>query len=319
MKNWGTSKNATWIKLICRNRPAKGSRGIVGGGVAIAINTARCNLKKKVVKTVHEIVCVVGKIAKIERHFAVFAVYVPPSIKASGFATLCEDLTAVMGEVRVALKDPVIVVGGDFNNRDPEAAFEAFEGFKKLSSGPTRGSATLDVVYTNAARHLLGNGASTFPPLESEGGLASDHLNVWAGLKFEKKKDFEWTRLSVRLRSEQRETAFKRDLANVRWDFLEPLDTDQAESGFEEKISELTNNHFPLTSFRRRTNEKPWITNAIRKKSRRKRRIFRKRGRSAKWRAISAQLEREVQQSKEAFVDDITEIGGGGKGILLGS
>ena len=305
-------ESASGIKLICKNRPVRG-RGVVGGGVAIAINTARSNLKKKVVKTVHEIVCVVGKIASIERQFAIFAVYIPPSIKAGGFATLCEDLAAALGEVRVSLKNPVIIVGGDFNNRDPAAAFEALEGFEKLRSGPTRGNATLDVIYTNAGEHLLGDTASTYPPLESEGGLASDHLTVWAGLKFGKKRDFEWTRVSVRLRSEQREAAFERDLANVEWDFLLPLDTDQAVAGFEKKISELTDTHFPLTSFRRRTNEKPWITNAIRKKSKRKRRIFRKRGRSEKWRAISAELEREVRQSKEAFVDGVTEGGGNGK------
>ena len=160
----GDIENATGIKLICKHRPAKSSKGIVGGGVAIAFNTARCSLKRKMVKTSHEIVCAVGKIAKIEKQFAIFAVYVPPSTKASEFTHLCEDLAAALNDVRVTLKEPVIVVGGDFNNRNPSPAFEAYDGFEKLHSGPTRGNATLDIIYTNAGANLLGGGHSGVSP-----------------------------------------------------------------------------------------------------------------------------------------------------------
>lgn len=45
-------------------------------------------------------------------------------------------------------------------------------------------------------------------PLESEDRLTSNHLSLWAGLTFEKKKDFKWVTVSVRLRSDKREEAF---------------------------------------------------------------------------------------------------------------
>ena len=47
----------------------------------------------------------------------------------------------------------------------------------------------------------------------------------------------------------------------------------------------------------------------MRRKSKRKRRIFRKGGRSARWKALSKELEEEVRSSKEEFVDNIIEDG----------
>ena len=252
---------------------------------------------------------------KIARHTKVFLHNIQPNTSKSLLKLSPSELTNIIHAITGYnnLKDTIIVIGGDFNNRDPSAAFEAIDGIQMLSSGPTRGTATLDLIFTNASDHLMGRGAEIFPPLESENGLVSDHKNVWAGLRFEKTKDFKWVRVSVRLRSERREEAFRRGLSLVDWGCLDPLSTDQAVAKFEDTLAQLTNEHFPVTSVRRRSNEKQWITNAIRRKSKKKRRIFRKRGRSERWRALSVELEKEVQESKEAFVDDIAENGGSGK------
>ena len=157
-------KSATGIRLLCRHRPVRGSRGVVGGGVAIAFNNTRCSLKRKMLKTEHDTICAVGKIAKIERQFAIFSVYVLPATKSKDFLQLCEDLAAALNDVRVSLRDPIIVIGGDFNNRDPSAAFEAIDGIRVLDSGPTRGNATLDLIFTNACDSLMGGRAQVFPP-----------------------------------------------------------------------------------------------------------------------------------------------------------
>ena len=302
-------REASGIAMTCRNRPAKARRGAAGGGVAVAFNSGRCNLKRKMLKTRFEIVCVVGKIGKIDKQFAIYCIYVPPNTKAADFSELCEDLATSLGDVRAALKDPVVIIGGDFNNRDPSAAFEAFADIQQVVSGPTRGGAKLDLLFTNASEKILGGKAGTFPPLESENGLLSDHLTVWAGMKFQKKRDFQWLKTTVRLRSEQREEAFKAGLSLLDWGCLDPLDLDQAVLKFEETLAHLTNSHFPFTTFRRRSNEKPWITNAMRRKSKRKKRLYRKRGRSARWRALTKELEDDVRRSKEEFVDGIIESG----------
>ena len=185
-------------------------------------------------------------------------------------------------------------------------------GLDKIPSGPTRGAATLDVIYTNALGFLQGDAASTFPPLESEDGLISDHKSVWAALRLKKERNYEWVKVKVRLRSEIREQAFKGSLSSLDWSHLESMGLNEAVTKFEETIGSLTDHHFPLKTFLRRSNEKPWITNRIRKKSKKKRMIFRKRGRSASWRALARDLEQDVQESKKAFVEDAIQKGGNG-------
>ena len=300
---------ATGIKIVCKNRPTKNRKGATGGGVAIAFNSERCNLKRRAVKSKHEIVCVVGKVGKIERQFAVYSIYVPPSTRAGDFAQLCEELAASIGEIQCSLKDPVIIVGGDFNNRDLSAAFESVDNMRVIRSGPTRGASTLDLIFTNSTEALMSDCAEIYPPLESKDGQVSDHRTVWTGMRFEKKKDFVWVKVSVRLRSERREEAFRQGLSQLDWSCLDHLTTDLAVAKFEDTMEQLTNDHFPLTTFRRRSNEKPWITNAMRRKSKRKKRLYRKRGRSARWRALSRELEEDIRSSKEEFVENIIADG----------
>ena len=110
-----------------------------------------------------------------------------------------------------------------------------------------------------------------------------------------------------------REQASKESLELLDWSHLDELGAEEAVREFKERIGSLTDRYFPFKTFRRRSNEKPWITNGIRRKSKRKTRIFRKRGRSASWRELARNLEEEVRNSKEACVDDAIEKGGNGK------
>ena len=94
--------------------------------------------------------CATGKIGKIGRRFVVFAVYVPPDIKAARFEALGEALAAEITVVKAAIKDPVVIVGGDFNHRDIVGAIGLAEPVTLVPTGPTRGNSTIDLVYTNA-------------------------------------------------------------------------------------------------------------------------------------------------------------------------
>ena len=304
-------EQATGVKLLCRHRQA--GRKSTGGGVALAFNVGRCNLKKKSVKSKHEILCVTGKIAKILRPFAIFTVYIPPDIKVADLTSLCEDLATAISGVMSSLKDPVLIVGGDLNRRDISPAFETVDNMVLVQSGPTRGPATLDHIYTNANYLLTTGCAKTFPPLEADDGRPSDHGCLFAGLDFPKLKDFTWEKVTVRLRSDDRDQAFLNEFQAVDWNFLADMALDDAVSAFENLVGVMTNRHFPHKTFRRRSNEKPWITNAIRRKSRRKRRLFRKHGRSRRWKTFSKALEDEVRESMETYVEDMISKGRNGK------
>lgn len=68
----------------------------------------------------------------------------------------------------VTVKNPIIVVGGDFDNHDPTPAFEAVGGMDRIPSLPTRADATLDVIFTNEL----------------------DHQSVLASLVFKRERDY---------------------------------------------------------------------------------------------------------------------------------
>ena len=147
-------EHASGIKLLCRNRPRRGGQG-VGGGVALAFSKEKCNLKKRSIKTKFEILCVTGKISKIKRPFAIFTVYVPPKTKVAEFEELCTELGVAISEVKIALPDPVVIVVGDFNRRDPSPAFQELPDMMMVQTDPTRGNAILDLVYTNAGQEAF--------------------------------------------------------------------------------------------------------------------------------------------------------------------
>ena len=59
---------------------------------------------------------------------------------------------------------------------------------------------------------------------------------------------------------------------------------------------------YPYRVIRRRSNEAPWITNAIRKKMRIRLRVFLREGRSEKWKRINKEIQKMIIYSqKEMF------------------
>ena len=126
-----------------------------GGGVTIACNTALCNFKPRQLKIMakdHKVLCAVGKIGKIERKFVVFVTYIPPGTRAGRVQQLRETLAAEVAEAKLAFKDPVFIITGDFNHHDISGEVNLAEQVAQVPSGPTRGGNTIDLVYTNTKR-----------------------------------------------------------------------------------------------------------------------------------------------------------------------
>ena len=78
-------------------------------------------------KKEHEVICAVGKIGKIDRKVVIFLVYVPPNTRAADAELLREALTAEVAAVKIAYKNPILFVAGDFNHRDVSGAVSLAE------------------------------------------------------------------------------------------------------------------------------------------------------------------------------------------------
>ena len=264
-----------------------------------------CNLKRRQLKQVakdFEIICVTGKVGKIDRKFVIFVVYVPPSIKAPRFNELKESLAAEITAAKADVKDPVFIIAGDFNHRDISDAVNLVEHMTLVPSGPTRGANTIDLVYTNVPGCV--RDCITLPPLEAANGAVSDHKCVYVKAQFDKARNFRWEVKMRRLRDQKRDSAFANDLRGWDWGNLEGYsNVDQMWGEVEKVIADLTDKHFPLVRVRKRSNESPWITRSIRRLWKKKIRIYKKEGRSQSWWDTDAVLQAKIENSRNEFVE----------------
>ena len=306
-------EGATGIKIIHRSRD--GRKKHHGGGVALAFNKFTSNFKARKMGSAarkHEIVCGVGKVNKITRVFAVFVIYVPPNTRAGEMEAICDALSEEIIAVKLALKNPIVIVGGDLNNRDISEAIKDTDDFEPIVTGPTRGDNTLDIMYCNTIQGIAECG--TVPPLTSNTGMESDHKCVWAELVMPTERQYKWEVHYARRRSERANEAFAQELCAWDWSTLRrAVGPDAKVAILEKTLSLLTDKHFPRVRVRKRSSEPPWITNRIRKLYKKKCRIYKNGGRTQAWWATDTVLQEEIAESREMFVEKTLEDGTNGK------
>ena len=81
----------------------------------------------------------------------------------------------------------------------------------------------------------------------------------------------------------------------------------------EEALVALMERHFPLARVRRRSNEDPWITRKTRRLWKKKVRVYKKEGKSAKWWQVDTDLKEEIANSKSEFIERLLDEGNVGR------
>ena len=135
-----------------------------------------------------ELMCATGTVGKLNRHVAVFVVYLPPSMPVPQAEKFVEGLANEIAAVKIALRDPVVIVCGDMNGKKIEEAFVIDDSIHQVITGPTRGASTLDLIFTNINDSI--NATGVMPPLETEDGQVSDHGCVLVEAKVPNTRDF---------------------------------------------------------------------------------------------------------------------------------
>ena len=298
----------TGLKIIYRNRP-KTARGLrkVGGGVSVIFKKASCNLReRRITGNNFELVLAVGRVGRIEKQTAFFCVYIEPRMKASELSDLCD----LIGREVLLLKakgDTLFFIGGDLNRRSLDDALANFPDIQQINYAPTRGDACLDVLFSNAPNL----NPSMWPPLETPNGVASDHDCVLITGHVERARDYSWVKRTARKHTDTALEEYGRRLAQTDWDTLLPIDQhpDRLVESFQNWIEANTEELFPLKTVRCRSNEKPWITDGIRKLSRQKSRVFKRGGKSPLWWQLDTRMKGLLEQSMSHFVDNMTAGG----------
>ena len=248
-----------------------------------------------------------GKVAISDRLVAVFCIYIQPRMLVEELDDLRSMLTNQILQLK-SKSDPLLFISGDLNKRDLGPAFDAFSDIAQINTEPTRGDNCLDIMYSNATECT----PTTWRPLETEYGVASDHMCVILDIKEERARNFVWVRKFARKHTEEACVQYGRGLDGVDWETeLTPnMTVDQMVERFELINAAITDRLFPWKSTRVRSNEAAWITDAIRKISRSKRRVYKRDGKSDLWYRLDAEIEAKLESSKNEFVQRAKSSGG---------
>ena len=143
-----------------------------------------------------------------------------------------------------------------------------------------------------------------WPPLHTPLGQESDHSCVLFEVQSDRPRDFVWLKKKVRKVTRKGVANFCSDLATTDWGYLLPpeLPPDVMISRFESLILGLTDRHLPLRTIRIHSNEYPWITNGIRAMSKKKKRVYRRGGKSHLWGLLQSRVDDMIEKSKSEFI-----------------
>ena len=104
-------------------------------------------------------------------------------------------------KLKIDFEDPFIIIAGDFNGKQTTAAIENFPDLREAGAGSTRGSASLDLIYTNFHPDI--DLLQVRDPLQTESGRESDHSVIYLEANLTNEDRFGWRIVKSRPRTKK--------------------------------------------------------------------------------------------------------------------
>ena len=137
----GNKKVAHGLNLLSQRDSisfVRKDRNTRGGGVAIAFDTSKIELKKMSLKSLakspFEILVGKGKMIGVKKCHIVMACYIPPSYSSSQNKQFFDTLTDAISEARSVAPDAWITIGGDWNGRPLSEISKLFPDLQEVLS-----------------------------------------------------------------------------------------------------------------------------------------------------------------------------------------
>ena len=292
------------LDMLIRNRSAAAANGRQYGGVAIA-----CRQKTTTVKPFpilnpndYEILAVQAKTKGIREKLTCIVAYIPPNYIASEARGCIEYISDVITEIKRKVEDGLIVLGGDFNQWPIADLLEEHPDFTEIDHGPTRGDRKIDRLFVNFGRSV--SRCDTLTPLDCDAGGVSDHKVVFVEADFVTKKQATIT-YSYRRYTDLGGDRFVEMMSEETWKSVrDEIGPNMKAKALAAILDNKMASCFPLTTTTKKEGEDPWINHTVRKQSRKRRVVFDKEGRSAKWKKMKRETEKLVEARAEAYMQN---------------
>ena len=279
------------------------SRGTRGGGVAVVYRDNFAFKRHEFFTANFEILAVQGKLPNTRRQMYIFCLYYPPCMKPDHVKAMNELICEEIVKIKIAHADPLIVIAGDMNKKDCSCFERDNPEVKLIVTPPTRKDATLDLCYTNA--NVIGS--KLMIPLWSAEGMDSDHRVVEYKFIYQGAKHT-YQKITRRKFSRMAEGGFCDEVNALDWEFIRGMrGVDEKVESFHKAVESLKDKWFPLVTSKIRSDEDPWISDAIRKLIIVRDKEFRRTGRGKKWRDLKCLVRKRIAESREAYYERETE------------
>lgn len=241
-------------KIYRRDRPER-----TGGGVLLYI---RDDIKSwrldDLESNNHEVLWVALRPTILPRPFGITVIcviYCPPWYSLALKTNLIDYLTASCDKLTRTCPNTAFIFCGDFNSLSTDFFVNRFN-FRQVSSAGTRGTNVLDKVFLNCSKFYFSS-VDILPPLGR-----SDHNCVY--LKSLHKVDFPavgWRSIFNRRINDYTINSFGSKLISVDWRPLFYSGDVQFQSDyFYANVNAILDEVMPLTEYRIKNNDKPWVT-----------------------------------------------------------
>ena len=274
------------LDLFTLNRRNIAANGRQYGGVAVMTRSARTSFKVMELPNPEsfEVLCVTGKIKGIGERIVVVAVYIPPNYPRHR-ADMCLDYIAdVVSEAKREFASAMIIVAGDWNQWSTDYVLQEHPDMAEVEHGPTRNERKIDKFLVNFGRSVVES--YTLPPLDDGMGRESDHLISYFKATVRKQQQARTT-YSYRHYTEEGAAKFQDWMARADFEpVLTSTDPNLQLDLFLKELQSAMNACFSLKTTTRREADPPWINSQVRSLARRRRRIYRREGRSHQWKAL---------------------------------
>ena len=265
------------LTLLCRNRKPD-SRGRSYGGVGLLFKEDLRSFKQIQMQSPgdFEVLTAIGSIQGISRKVALLGCYVPPGYTTTRATACLGYIEELVIEMKRRLKDPYLVILGDFNQWPIQDYLQEFRDVKETANGPTRGSRTIDQTFTNMPT-ILNSG--TLAPLQTDDPedqlRESDHRIFHMTARVERREKYKWLSYSYRYNNPESSKKFGEWLIAKDWAELVQLPTSDAKAElYQKEMNWAMENFFPLITTKRRSIDPTWINGTVKKMIKGRKRVF---------------------------------------------
>ena len=298
------------IAAVTLNRDLNQRTGVSHGRVGIFSRKSVCDFKKFIYPNPDkfEVLPAVTSLRGSARRLVVVAAYIPPNYAVPRARQCLEYIEGLLIQIRQKFRDPFVVIAGDFNPWEVEQALVEFTDIKEVLVGPTRGDRAIDCLFCNFSRGVTSSG--TVPPLETEAEEAakSNHKIAYVTAKIQTRQAPEWISYTYRQYSDEARDAFGRWLVGHDWmDVVTAVGSDEKAAAYQSQIDAALDRFFPLRTTRCRKSDLPWVNKALRKKIRRRKRLYKKYGRSVAWKRLRDKIAETLKERKAKYVHGAKE------------